>query len=94
MKEGGTRPNDMVWAANADWDSYMGIVIVAAQMTRETLENRNINDVCATGNVSSYPSYQGCHIKFYPEMSGQSPFISMFIRCCPISNFGRWTPKP
>jgi hypothetical protein len=38
MKEGGTRPNDMVWAANADWDSYMDSVIVAAQLTRETLK--------------------------------------------------------
>jgi len=30
MKEGGTGPNDLVWAANADWDSYMDSVIVAA----------------------------------------------------------------
>jgi hypothetical protein len=30
MKEGGARPNDLVWAANADWDSYMDSVIVAA----------------------------------------------------------------
>ena len=76
MKEGGTGPNDMVWAANADWDSYMGIVVVAAQMTSETLENRNINGACETG-VSSYPSCEGCHLKFYPEISGQSLHIDV-----------------
>ena len=70
MKEGGTGPNDVAWAANADWDSYMDIVIAAAQKTREAVAIRNVDGVYAAGDVL-YPPCEGCHLKYHPEVAGQ-----------------------
>jgi hypothetical protein len=70
MKEGGTGPNNVAWAANADWDNYMDIVIAAAQMTREAVADRNVDGVYAAGDVL-YPPCEGCHLKFHPEVAGQ-----------------------
>jgi len=92
MKEGGTGPNNVDWATNAvdtaKWISSLWLHKCRARRSKIATSTvpvrlvyhhtRRVKDAIS----SSTPKYQG------------SRFISMFIRSCPISNFGRWTPKP
>ena len=71
IKEGGSGPNDIKWASNADWDTFSQEVVTAAEAARTAIANRDLDGLFAA-NDALYPPCENCHKRYHPGLNGQA----------------------
>lgn len=70
VKEGGTGPNDVDWAAEPDWDAMSDEVIAAGVAARAAIAARDLDSLYAAGDIL-YPPCENCHLKYSPGVINQ-----------------------
>lgn len=70
MKEGGSGPNDVTWAANADWDAFSDEILDAGEAARAAIANRDL-DALFEANDVLYPPCENCHLRYHPGLKNQ-----------------------
>ena len=72
IKDGGSGPNDMTWAADATWQQFAETMTEAGVGALAAVRARDMDALMtATGEVL-YPPCEECHLAFHPELS-QAP---------------------
>ena len=72
IKEGGTGPNDMGWAADPRWQAYSDAVIATAEEARRAIEQRDL-DALREANDDLYVPCASCHLVFHPTIGPEEP---------------------
>ncbi len=67
IKEGGTGPNDMEWAADPRWQAYSDAVIATAEKARLAIEQRDL-DALREANDDLNAPCASCHLEFHPTI--------------------------
>jgi cytochrome c556 len=70
IRQGGSGPNDMEWAANPAWQAFLNTLAGAASDARDAAAAKDLDSLLNANDVL-YPPCEECHLQFHPGVSEQ-----------------------
>ena len=70
IRRGGSGPNDMEWAADPAWQSFLSTLAGAASDAQDAAVAKDLDSLLDANDVL-YPPCEECHLQFHPGVREQ-----------------------